>query len=264
MKNDTAYAIRDFIPDADAYIERWEIASREFRELEAAIGRARLNTPYGPHERMKFDLFHPAGPAEGLVVFVHGGYWRSFDRGWWSYLAAGATARGWAVAMPSYVLAPEASIAEITGQVARAITAAAGYVRGPVRLTGHSAGGHLVARMACGDVDLTPELRARIAKIVPIAPLTDLRPLVETTMNADFRMDEAAAVAESPALKPKAIAAPVNIWVGDGERPALIEQARWLSEAWNADLHVAPGMHHFDIIDGLADPQSPLIDALLG
>ena len=142
------------------------------------------------------------------MVFVHGGYWRRFDRGWWSHLARGAAARGWAVAMPSYVLSPEARIAGITGQIAAAVTAAAGLVPGPVRLTGHSAGGHLVARMANADAGLPAEVAERIAKIVPISPVADLRPLIETSMNGDFGLDEAAAIADSPALQPKALDVP--------------------------------------------------------
>ena len=78
------------------------------------------------------------------MVFVHGGYWRAFDRGLWSHLAAGPLARGWAVAMPGYVLAPEARIAAITAMIADAVAAAAAEVDGPMRLAGHSAGGHLV------------------------------------------------------------------------------------------------------------------------
>ena len=64
MKNDIAYANADFIPDAASYIERWQDDARAFRESEAAVGRARLNTSYGDLEREKFDLFHPAGRAK--------------------------------------------------------------------------------------------------------------------------------------------------------------------------------------------------------
>ena len=47
-------------------------------------------------------------------MFVHGGYWLRFDRDMWSHLAAGAVARGWACAIPSYTLAPEARISAMT------------------------------------------------------------------------------------------------------------------------------------------------------
>lgn len=262
MDASQAYANADFIPDAGGYIERWETAAQAFREREAAVGRARLNHSYGAHERQRLDVFHPAGPAEGLVIFVHGGYWLRFDRGYWSHFAAGLTARGWAVAMPSYRLAPEARIAEITRDIAGAVTAAAGLVRGPIVLTGHSAGGHLVARMGCRDVALAPDVRERLRRIVPLSPVADLRPLLETAMNEGLRLDPAEAEAESPVLHP-APEVPVSVWVGAEERPVFLDQARWLAEAWGAEERVAPGRHHFDILDDLEAPDSPLVRSLL-
>ena len=138
MKNDVAYANADFIPDAAGYIDRWHDEARAFREMQAAIGRARLNVAYGDHEREKLDLFHPAGPARGLAVFVHGGYWLRFHRDTWSHFAEGLTDRGYAVALPSYPLAPEARIRDITACISRAIGVAARLIpEGPIRLTGH-------------------------------------------------------------------------------------------------------------------------------
>lgn len=262
--NDDAYSIRDHIAGGDAYPDRWAEDARQFREIEVAVGRARLNTAYGTHERERFDLFYPAGRPEGLVVFVHGGYWRLFDRTDWSHFARGCTARGWAVAMPSYPLAPEVGIDAIALSVRAALMHAAGMVQGPIALTGHSAGGHLVARMACADANLPADVAARIRSIVPISPVSDLRPLLQTSMNADFGLDAASAVAESPALQPKALDAPVSVWVGADERPVFLDQARWLAEAWNDALTIVPERHHFDVIDALEEAESDLVGTILG
>ncbi len=256
-----AYNNAGHIPDAEAYIDRWDREARVWRDREAAVGRARLNHAYGPGERRKMDVFHPAGRAEGLVVFVHGGYWLRFDRSYWSHFAAGATDRGWAVAMPSYTLAPEARIRDITREIAAAISEAARLIRGPILLTGHSAGGHLVARMACRDVVLPDEVRARLRHILPISPIADLRPILETEMNATLGLDAEEAEAESPVLHP-APDVPVTVWVGAEERPAFLDQARWLTEAWGATDRIAPGRHHFDVIDDLRHPDSPMTTAL--
>ena len=265
MKNDQAYNNVDFIPDGASYPERWEMAAREYREVEAAIGRARLNEPYGEGPREVYDLFHPAGPAAGLVVFVHGGYWLRFDKNSWSHLAAGATARGWCLAMPSYPLAPEARITAILGCVCRSIEAAAARVAGPIHLIGHSAGGHLVAMAVTKDSPLAPDVRARVAHVLPISPVSDLHPLMETSMNADLRIDLEEADAMSPALLPAPQDVKTTVWVGAEERPVFLDQARWLAEAWpHSRLHVAPGRHHFDVIEDLAVPNSPMMTALLG
>lgn len=261
MDWDDAYANAAHIPGAADFPPRWAEAAEEYRKLEEAVGRAMLNLRYGDAPREVYDLFYPAGRPRGLVVFVHGGYWKAFDKSSWSHLAAGAAGRGWAVAMPSYTLVPEARISAITEQIARAVAAAAGRVAGPLVLTGHSAGGHLVARMLCGDVPLP--VRDRIARVVPISPLADLRPLLNTRMNADFGLDAAEAAAESPVLHP-APEADVHVWVGADERPAFLDQSRWLTAAWDARLTVEPGRHHFDVIEGLADAESAITSALFG
>ena len=255
--NDDAYANAAYIPHADEFPPEWERAAAAYRGRASA----RLDLPYGTAERERFDLFLPEGRPQGLVAFVHGGYWRAFGRKTWSHLAEGPVRRGWAVAMPSYTLAPGARISGITRQIARAIDVAGAEIAGPVRLTGHSAGGHLVARMLCADIDLA--VADRLAACVPISPVSDLRPLVDTTMNEDLRLDRAEAEAESPALLEKARDVPVTVWVGGGERPAFLDQARWLAEAWHADLTIEPERHHFDVIVGLGDPASPLTEALL-
>ncbi|WP_417733520.1 alpha/beta hydrolase [Roseovarius sp.] len=262
MKLDDAYANVPYIPGGADYPARWSAQAQAFRDALVAQGRADLGLSYGPSERQAFDLFHPEGPAKGLLVFVHGGYWLRFDRSLWSHLAAGALARGWAVAMPSYDLCPAVRIADITVQVARAVTAAAARVDGPIALAGHSAGGHLVARMGMPGV-LPEGIAGRLSHVMPISPVSDLRPLLQTSMNADFHLDMAAAEAESPALMP-APAVPVTVWVGADERPVFLDQARWLAEAWGARHHVAEGRHHFDIIEALADPDSAMMDQLLG
>lgn len=254
------YANGSVIPGAAAYPDRWAAQALAFREGLGA--RARIGLRYGEGARQVYDLFLPEGTAQGLMVFIHGGYWLAFDPSWWSHLARGALARGWAVAMPGYTLAPEARISAMTAEIARAVDAAAAEVPGPIVLTGHSAGGHLSARMACPDVALASA--GRLARVVPISPLADLRPLMRTGMNAKLRLDPAEALAESPALLTPRPGTDCTVWVGGQERPAFLWQARLLSERWDCPWHAAPGKHHFDVIDELADPDSPLVSTLLG
>ena len=62
---------------------------------------------------------------------------------------------------------------------------------------------------------------------------------------------------------------PVTTWVGGAERPEFIRHARLLANVWAGlgvatDCVIDPGRHHFDVIEGLADPASPLMRRLLG
>ena len=248
---DRAYQNGAFIPGSEATPARWLAEAAAFR----AGARADLGLAYGPGARQQFDLFHPEGAARGLMVFVHGGYWLAFGRESWSHLAAGGLGRGWAVAMPSYTLAPQARIGQITQEVAAAVGAAAALVAGPVVVTGHSAGGHLAARMATLGLD-------RVRRVVPISPIADLSPLMRTAMQGNLRLTEAECAAESPARLARLCDA--HVWVGAQERPAFLWQARTLSEEWACPWTPAPGRHHFDVIDDLARPASPLMEACLG
>jgi len=259
MELDDAYANGAYIEGAETYPPRWAETAKAMRN---SLGdRAQLGLAYGDSDQQKYDLFLPEGTPKGTVIFVHGGYWRAFDRSGWSHLAAGPLAHGWAVAMPSYDLCPDVRICQITLQIVAAVQVIAQRIEGPISLAGHSAGGHLVARML--DRALIPvSIAERMNHVLPISPLADLRPLRRTTMNREFHMLETEAIAESPLLMHDRHDVPVTVWVGADERPAFLDQARWLAVAWGADHVVASGRHHFDVIDPLSDPDSDMVRLL--
>ncbi len=258
---DDAYDNMGHIPGSREYPDRWAARAAAFRERWTSSA---LEVEYGNHPRERFDLFYPLVGVRGLVVFVHGGYWMRLDKSFWSDLAEGALSAGWVVALPSYSLAPEVRIAAITKQIASAIVAAAKRIPGPIRLAGHSAGGHLVVRMACRGGPLDPETARRIARVVSISGLHDLRPLMRTRMNEVLRIDAAEAISESPALLRPASPVRVTAWVGGGERPEFLRQAKLLAEAWpTADAHVDGNHDHFSVIDGLGRADAPIVQALL-
>lgn len=258
---DDAYANAAHIPGAADYIERWETDSKAFRKTWPETD---LDISYGEGTRNRMDVFHPDGVSKGLVVFVHGGYWLRFDKSYWSHFAKGSLSRGWTTCLPSYDLAPNVRIADITTQIASAISRAAERVDGPIRLTGHSAGGHLVSRMLCKDGPLSRNVIDRIERVVSISGLHDLRPLRKTQMNDSFQMSEEDAIAESPALKEPASSCPVIAWVGGAERPEFLRQSKLLADAWpSARYHEDPDLHHFNVIDGLKERDSELTSVLL-
>jgi len=262
MRYTDAYRNAAYIPGGESYYGLWQEQAARFR---SALGARWLpDQRYGVGDREWFDLALPEGDPAGLMVFVHGGYWLECGPRDFSHLAAGALARGWAVAMPAYPLAPGARISGMTACIARALPVMAGRVEGPLVLTGHSAGGHLVARMASVDVALDQAVWDRVRRIVPVSPLADLRPLLETDMAADLRLDRAEAQAESPALRPLRRGFSGHVWVGGAERPAFLDQARRLGNAWACPVTREAGRHHFDVLDGLEQRDSALMDALLG
>ena len=257
---DDAYQNSTYIPDAETYLPMWKAKSAAFRENNPPE-----SISYGDHPRQIIDLFQPINP-KGLVVFVHGGYWHSMDRGQFSHLALGAFQRGWAVAIPGYVLCPEVSIANITCQIATAIDAVASKTAGPIHITGHSAGGHLASRMGCDDVRLNAA--GRIKNIVSISGIHDLRPLVHTGMNAELGLTNNSATLESPVFRTPRAGFNLTCWAGADERPEFLRQNALLASIWtscgiNTRSIEAKGQNHFSVISALEHPDSPLTTALV-
>lgn len=263
-----AYANGINIPGGDRWPTAWVQPAASFREAQLASGRAKLDLAYGAKPRQQFDLFLPEGKPLGLVVFVHGGFWLALDKSFWSHLASGPLAHGYAVVMPSYTLAPESRIAGITAEIGMAITVAAELVDGPIIVSGHSAGGHLASRMISATTPLSPQVLERIRHVVSISGLHDLRPLMGAEAYRILRIDEAEALAESPALLRPRKNARITCWVGSAERPEFVRQSALLANIWTGlgartRNIVEPDRHHFNILDGLTDPQHPLTLTLL-
>ena len=262
---DAAYANGARETDAPGIFADWGRRGAAFR----ATARGETDIAYGGHARERFDLFLPEGEPRGLIAFIHGGYWKAMDKDHSSWVAAGPTARGWAVAVPSYPLAPEARIGAIGRSVARAVEAAAARVAGPIVLTGHSAGGHLAARLVCDDGLLAEGVAARVARVVPISGVFDLRPLMRTAMNDILTIDEAEARAESPALLRPRAGLRLTAWVGGSELAEFRRQNALLANVWTglgADCEAVEtaGERHFGVVEPMAHPASALVSALTG
>ena len=266
---DDAYANMAHIPGGEDYPAKWAAMAKRFRQEYRAIGRAEFDVEYGAGERNTLDLFHPDGAPKGLIVFVHGGFWRAFDKSSWSHLAAGPLAHGYSVALPSYTLCPDIRIAGITEEVGEAVTAAAGRVGGAIHLAGHSAGGHLVTRMVCRNTPLPPDVVERIRLTASISGVHDLRPLMRTEMNGTLNIDRMEALTESPALLEPIGDTRLICWVGGGERAEFLRQNALLASIWKglgaATVGVEePDRHHFNVVEGLQEADHPLTCALCG
>ena len=257
-----AYDNRAAIPDHEDLFEAWSADAATYRSRHAPEEIA-----YGRAEREKLDLFRPEGAPKGLMIFIHGGWWMNFGREYFSHLAAGAVAHGWAVAVPSYTLCPDIDITGICAQVADAVRIACERVpQGPLVLSGHSAGGHLVAYLGCAESALTEHDVGRLARIVAISGIADLRPLMRTAMNQNLRIDEDEALTASPALLTPRAGFDLFAWCGGDELTEFRRQNALLAGCFGARVATrrieAAGLHHMDVIAPLADPGSALTRAV--
>jgi len=264
---DAAFDNVGAIKDAISYPAEWSARAEAFRG-SMDVTQLRVDIPYGDGARNRFDLFLPEHALLGTVVFVHGGYWKAFDKSYWSHLAAGPLCRGWAVAIPSYTLCPAARLSDIAREMASFLDHLATMLSGPIRLTGHSAGGQLIARSICDDSRIAASTLLRVDRIVPISGLYDLRPLLKTKMNDVLRLDQQEAEEESPLLLKPRKRTEVVCFVGELELAIFRNQNTLLPNLWSASglqcaEHTVAGRHHFNIIDQLGDSNSSITNALV-
>lgn len=268
---DLLYNPRLVVADFRSIIERWQKDS----------GRARarldcyLDVPYGVTGAEKLDVFRARGESRGLLMFIHGGYWRTFDKKDFSFIAPRLTEAGITVAVPNYALCPAVQVQDIVMQMVQAcawLYRNGGNFGAPgnkLHVCGHSAGGHLTAMMlGCLWPAYSDDLPKKVVQAgFSISGVYDLTEIVKVpSVNGDVRLTEKSAVKVSPAFMPPATDAPLFTAVGEKENQGFHMQNRLIAERWGrlrkADIP-CPGVNHFTVLDQLCNPDSGLFKALL-
>jgi arylformamidase len=277
MANDTPeyyeaqYNNRALVPEHPQIFARWAGESAKVR----AAGRCELDLEYGTSYLEKLDLYFPDVPSKALLVFIHGGYWRSLDKNDFSYLAPAFTKKGITVAMINYGLAPQLRIDDIVRQARVAIAWLVQNARrygadaSKLYIAGHSAGAHLAAMMAATHwPSVSTTLPSDLIKgVICISGIYDLDPIRYIAVNQDVRLDEAAAQRLSPALMQAPARIPMLMAAGGDESGEFKRQNRLLIERWSSACAMQdialPGTNHFTVIDELARAESPMHRAAL-
>src|SRR3990167_2660819 len=87
------YNNRALVPDHMSYLDRWAEASAQVRASQPCS----LDVPYGDGEGERLDVFPASSARAGgvpVMVFIHGGYWRSLDKSDHSFVAPAFTRAG--------------------------------------------------------------------------------------------------------------------------------------------------------------------------
>ena len=257
--------------DAQARLAGWQ--ARSVRVLEQMEVRRGLR--YGPTRAEHLDFF-PAGSGTPLHIFLHGGYWRRFAAADFAFLAPAITEAGISLANVNYALCPEVPISEIVRQVRAAVAwcfdraEALGIDRQRITISGHSAGGQLVAMALATDWPGAYDLPAEILKGgIAISGLFDLAPLRFTWLQPALQLDGDEILRSSPIHHIPHRAPPLTVVVGGAETAEFRRQSRDFLAAWRAaglDGHwlEPPGLDHFTVLEELERSDSELFGALLG
>ncbi len=260
------YNLRARVPEHPEIFARWAREAEDYRAETLKHGRAELGLSYGDTPRQFIDLFLPeAGDTAPLAVFIHGGYWRSFDPSSYSHMARGLNERGVAVAVVGYDLCPIVTVADIVEQIRRACIFLWQRFSRRMLVSGHSAGGHLASAMVATDWHaLYPKAPADLVPAgYAISGVFDLAPLLNVSTNQDLRLDAEAARRVSPLFWPVVPGRVLDAVVGDLETSEFKRQSRAIAQAWEqakAETRYAefPG-NHFTVIDALAEPASAMV-----
>ena len=154
---DSMYNNRALVPEQSAHCSQWAQTSADARaRLQCTIDIA-----YGDGLNETLDIFPANKPNAPVVVFIHGGYWRSLDKADHSFVAPPLHDMGACVVVVNYALCPgtaeaPVTIPDIAQQMVKALAwtwhhiAQHGGNPKEVTVAGHSAGGHLAAMLlAC-------------------------------------------------------------------------------------------------------------------
>jgi arylformamidase len=263
---DRMYNNRALVPDHAAYFSRWAQTSAQVRSSQPCT----LDLAYGRSPGEKLDVFPAAQATPGgapVLVFVHGGYWRSLDKSDHSFVAPAFTAAGACVVIPNYDLCPAVTIPEITLQMVRALAwtyrHVADFGGNPERITviGHSAGGHLAAMLlACLWRVHAPDLPADLVKnALSISGLYELESVMHTPFLKDALQLTPAQVAQaSPAWLPPPTQGVFHSVAGADESEEFLRHNTLIKKAWGPRVvpvcEALPGLNHFSIVEALVQP----------
>ena len=263
--HDSMYNNRALVPDFADHFAHWTSASKQAREtLKPA-----LDVPYGDGLNETLDIFPAARAGAPVVVFIHGGYWRSLDKSDHSFVAPGLRDLGACVVVVNYALCPgtpeqPVTIPDIALQMAKATAwvwrhiAEHGGDAGNITVIGHSAGGHLAAMLlGCDWKKLGRDLPAGLMrKALSISGLFDLEPMRKTPfLQGDLRLTPAQVRMASPAKWQRPRKGVLYAVAGGDESAEFLRHIRQIHQAWGPQTvpvcEALPGLNHFSIVTDL-------------
>lgn len=264
---DNMYDNRALVPQHPAIFARWAAESAKAREQ----GPCEVGIAYGNAPGERLDVFPAPNGDAPVLVFVHGGYWRSLDKSDHSFVAPAFTRDGACVVVPNYDLCPAVTIPQITLQVARAVAwtwhniGRYGGDRRRIVVAGHSAGGQLAAMMlSCLWPQLDSALpRETVGGALAISGLHDLDPIMHTPfLQPSLRLTSEHVVQASPARVPAPRQGTLYTVAGAMESPEYHRQNHLIQEAWGVRrvpvCELVPGRDHFTVLDALVEPSHRL------
>jgi len=249
----------------------------DFDKQTSLTVRHQLNTAldvsYGEMPDQTLDIFPAKNSNAQVIIFIHGGYWRSLSNKEFSYVAKGFVDLGFTVVLPNYSLCPEVSISQITAQNQQAVKWDYHNIhryngdKFKIHLSGHSAGAHQAVMLAMTDWKLLTLPEKVIKSCTAISGIYDLSPLIHSWLQADLQLNDEMICQQSPLLildNIKKTLPPLLIIVGELESSEFQRQSKELQPNWiqysnKSRILIINEKNHFNVIHSLAEPCSYLL-----
>src|SRR5437773_7364375 len=106
------YNPRVSVPEYPQLARKRSDESRKVR----ATHKSWLNVPYGRSPREVLDIYPAGQPASPILVYIHGGYWRSGSKDDNSNFVPAFVQRGVTVVLLEYDLCPSVTVTDIVRQ----------------------------------------------------------------------------------------------------------------------------------------------------
>ncbi len=218
--------------------------------------------PYGSSEDEILDVYPSNHMNSPVVVFIHGGYWKSLSSKDFSFVAKGLVGKGFTVVLTNYSLCPKVSIPEITKQNCAAVewtynnSHTFNGNNQKIFVCGHSAGGHQAAMLALydwNDLDLPNNI---IKGCIAISGLFDLSPLKFSWLQTEIKLTEKIILAQSPLLVASLHCPPIMLIVGEYESIEFKRQSSDYADKLkgsgnDVQLYFSMGKNHFSVVQDL-------------
>ncbi|WP_108259257.1 alpha/beta hydrolase [Mangrovicoccus ximenensis] len=267
---DRAYDVEGAVPDFMAYASRYMADSAAARNLL----KPRLDVPYGPTRMETLEVYaaQASDPAP-ILVFIHGGAWKSLDASVFSLVAPGPVAAGMAVVNVTYDLCPHVSIEEMVRQVRAAISwtwrnaDGFGGDRDRIIVAGHSAGAHLTTMATLTDWDRYGLPEDVVKGAFGISGIYDMEPISRSFLQPYLRLTADAVRWQSPIRNLRTLQTPLTLAWGTDEPEGLISSSQAFEKAWQAvgnsvSSFTLEDANHFDVLDGFADKDGVMTRAV--
>jgi arylformamidase len=258
------------VPDSTSWSDKRNTASAKNRQELKSF----LDVPYGASPRQKLDIYPAARPGAPVLVYFHGGYWRSGGKEQNAHFAPLFVKAGATVVVAGYDLCPNVTVTDIVRQARSAIAWVdkniSRYGGDPANLyiAGISAGGHLVAMTLAHDWEKDGLPRNIIKGAAAITGVYDLDAVLHIGVNEEIRLTPESARENSPLLHPPGPGAPLIVAVGGAEPEGWRGQSREFfrlcrERGVGCEFIEIPGAHHYSMGLELMNPASPLTRAML-